>query len=98
MVSGGKYPHLWQLVVVYFGQDFDLFGDTVEEIVSCYRQDSTRSVLEATVREITKFKSDHAGNLDPAIRTTFEKQFNPEPWGYTAEGFLDELVRLLRAP
>ncbi|MFT4064979.1 contact-dependent growth inhibition system immunity protein [Paraburkholderia sp.] len=90
-----KYFNLDQLIGVYFNEDFDYWGNTIEELVRACASASTPEMINATVAEIDQFKSDHAGNLDAAFEENFGRQFDPTLWGHTAESFLDELKRLL---
>ncbi len=79
---------------VYFGQDFDLFGETVPEIVACYKKDSPYD-YENLIREIDTFRSEHPDNLDAVFKQLFRRGFRPEGLGYTTASFLDEIQRLL---
>ncbi|MFT4065331.1 contact-dependent growth inhibition system immunity protein [Paraburkholderia sp.] len=82
------------IFTVYFGQDFDLFGDTVPEIVSCYRRDESHR-REDLIREIGSFIGEHPKDLDAAFERDYGSAFDPESWGHTTASFLDELKRLL---
>ena len=79
---------------VYFGQDFDLFGETVPEIVACYKKDCPYD-YENPIREIDTFRSEHHDDLDAVFKQLFRRSFRPEGWGYTTTLFLDEIQRLL---
>lgn len=79
----------------YFGQDFDLFGETVLEIVACYKKDCPYD-YENLVREIDSFRSEHPNDLDSAFEKDYGHDFDPVLWGYTTASFLEELKRLLK--
>ncbi|MCC8393562.1 hypothetical protein LJ656_13270 [Paraburkholderia sp. MMS20-SJTR3] len=78
---------------IYFGQDFDIFGSTVPEIVACYKQDSPHRYPNL-LRELELFRRAHSGDLDAAF-IPFRHGFRPEGWGYTVASFLDEVQRVL---
>ncbi|HEY2024821.1 contact-dependent growth inhibition system immunity protein [Paraburkholderia sp.] len=90
-----RYENLYQLICGRFHEDFDLFGNTIEELVSSFTCECTPEEINATVAEIDQFKCDHAGNLDAAFEDEFGSQFNPTLWVHTTESFLDEVKRLL---
>ncbi|WP_233831905.1 contact-dependent growth inhibition system immunity protein [Paraburkholderia sp. ZP32-5] len=90
-----NYENLYQLICGRFHEDFDLFGNTIEELVLSFTRECTPEEINATVTDIDRFKGDHAGNLDTAFEEQFGRQFDPTLWGHTTESFLDELKRLL---
>jgi hypothetical protein len=94
MNSSERYPAMEHIFNTYFGQDFDLFGATVAEIVACYKKDSPYD-HENLVREIDSFRVEHPHDLAIAFDQTYGHGFSPGPWGYTTALFLDETQRLL---
>ncbi|MFT4067186.1 contact-dependent growth inhibition system immunity protein [Paraburkholderia sp.] len=94
MSSSERYPAMDHLFNTYFGQDFDLFGETVPEIVACYKKDSPYD-YENLVREIDSFRGNHPDDLDATFKQLFGRGFRPEGWGYTTASLLDEIQRLL---
>lgn len=89
-----KYFNLDQLIGVYFNEDFDYWGNTIEELVRACASGCTQEMIQATVAEIDQFKNDHAENLDAAFEE-FGMQFDLTLSGHTTESFLDEVKRLL---
>jgi hypothetical protein len=89
------HPNLDQLMWGYFNEDFDLWGDTIPEIVSKYKEVKIQSVLQATIKEIDEFMSFNPENLDSRFAAEYSPQFVPEPWGHTTISFLNELKHLL---
>jgi hypothetical protein len=79
----------------YFGQDFDLFGDTIPEIVSSYKRDSPQGCHHQLIEEINSFMDEHPTDLDSAFKRDYGSGFNPKLWDHTTASFLDELKRLL---
>jgi hypothetical protein len=90
-----EYPELNQLFGVYLNQDFDLWGESIQEIVACYKRDSPVADHKSMVKEIDKFRAMHPHDLDEAFDSLYGHEFLPEPWGYTTDSFLKELQRLL---
>jgi len=94
MGSSKRHPAMDHLFTTYFGQDFDLFGETVPEIVACYKRDSPYD-YENLIREINSFRTEHPHDLTIAFDQIYGHGFSPEPWGYTTASLLDEIQRLL---
>lgn len=46
------FPHLRQLMGAYFNQDFDLHGDTDEEVLLAYKRGRPPGDIPAVLREI----------------------------------------------
>ncbi|MGF6263563.1 hypothetical protein OKW50_000262 [Paraburkholderia youngii] len=90
-----RYENLFQLICGRFHEDFDLFGNRIEELVLSFTCECTPEEINATVAEIDRFKSDHSGNLDAAFEETFGYQCDPTLWDKTTESFLDKPKRLL---
>jgi hypothetical protein len=92
------YPQIDQLLHVYFGQDYDIWGNTIEEIVGCYKRDSPIEFQQALLDEIARFRQAHPHDLDAAFLAAYEYDFDPPLWKHTTDSFLTELDRLLRDP
>ncbi|NIF53460.1 contact-dependent growth inhibition system immunity protein [Burkholderia sp. Ax-1724] len=90
-----RYPNLYQLFGAYFNQDSDLWGDTIPEIVSCYRRDCQRENHLEMIREIDSFISEHPNDLDSAFEKDYGQDLDPMLWGHTTASFLEELKHLL---
>ncbi|MCC8392407.1 hypothetical protein LJ656_07380 [Paraburkholderia sp. MMS20-SJTR3] len=95
MKPADRYPAMNHLFNMYFGQDFDLFGDSIPEIVACFKRDC-HSHYQNVLREIHAFRSEHPNDLAVAFEKTYLRAFSPEPEGYTTVSFLAEVERLLR--
>ncbi|MCC8391205.1 hypothetical protein LJ656_01275 [Paraburkholderia sp. MMS20-SJTR3] len=94
-MSSDRYPQLYLVCRAYFGQDFDLFGDTIAEIVSCYMQDSPPQHHQDLIREINLFFTDHPDTIELEFKREYGTGFKPKLWGHTSTSFLNELKRLL---
>jgi len=92
------YPELDQLLHIYFGQDFDLWGNTIEELVGCYKRDSPVKDHQILLEEIARFRQAHPQDLDAAFHSAYPNETNPAGWGHTTDSFLTEVERLLSDP
>ncbi|MCC8393560.1 hypothetical protein LJ656_13260 [Paraburkholderia sp. MMS20-SJTR3] len=94
MDSLACHPEMDQFFCTYFSQDFDLFGETVREIVECYKFDCPHH-YKNLIGELESFRSDHADDLSTAFMP-FRHGFHPEGWGYTIATFFDEIQSVLK--
>ncbi|WP_368623468.1 contact-dependent growth inhibition system immunity protein [Paraburkholderia sp. BR13444] len=90
-----SYPELNQLFGVYLNQDFDIWGETIPDIVACYKRDSPVADHQSMLAEIERFEKEHQHDLDVAFDQMYGHEFSPVPWGHTTASFLEELKRLL---
>jgi hypothetical protein len=95
MADNEKYGGLTGLIRSRFHEDFDLFGDSVEELVLSYVEDMPKSYIDALISDLDAFMADYPGTLDSEFMERFGRQFDPVLWGYTPSSFLDEVKRLL---
>jgi hypothetical protein len=94
-MTAGKYENLEQLILGRFHEDFDLFGDAIQELVLSYKEGLSKDEVDATISEIDAFKIHNPDDLDSAFKNEFGYQCNPHLWGHTIASFLDELKRFL---
>ncbi|MBN3806386.1 hypothetical protein GXB81_25510 [Paraburkholderia sp. Ac-20336] len=97
MMNEKSYPQFYVLFGGYLNQDSDLWGDTLEDVVSCYKRDSSPEEIAEALSEIDKFKKEAGESLDTKFYEAYGFNFNPVLWGYTTASFFDELKRILGA-
>jgi len=90
-----KYPELSAFIHNYFGEDAELWGNTIEGIFALYRSESEPAAHSALESEIDAFRRDHPRDLDASFKAAYGFFFDPAPWRHTTASFLDELKRLL---
>ena len=98
MTSTSEYPELDHLFGAYLNQDYDLSGDTIEEVVASYVQGTSAENHGRILDEIEKFEQAHSDNLDQALLLRYGNDFDPELWGHTAASFFQLLGALVRGP
>ncbi|HLX01879.1 MAG TPA: contact-dependent growth inhibition system immunity protein [Trinickia sp.] len=96
MKSDQTYPELDQLFGGYLNQDYYYIGETIEEIVTCYKNEITPSMRQAVLAEIEKFKREHSEDLDAEFYKIYGCAFNPKLWGHTTASFFDEMKHILQ--
>ncbi|WP_233800976.1 contact-dependent growth inhibition system immunity protein [Paraburkholderia sp. HP33-1] len=95
MIDENFYPQFHVLFGAYLNQDSDLWGDTLEEVVSCFKRDSSPAQIQDTLAEIDKFEKETGKDLDQEFSDAYGNDFDPILWGYTTITFFDELKRIL---
>lgn len=91
-----QYPELEQFIGAYFIEDFDLFGDTIEEIALCYKGVAGKARIRRACVELDKFIADHQDRAEAAFAEHWGS-FDPALWGHTVASFFEELKRILQS-
>lgn len=90
------YPELDQLFGAYLHQDYQLFGNTIEEVVACYKRESSSEQLKQMLNEIARFRAENTEHLDSVLQARYGNDFDPKLWGHTAATFFELLESVLR--
>ena len=98
MTATPDYPEMSQLFGVYLNQDYTHWGDSIESVVDCYKQDSSAEQIESLVAEIQRFVASHPNDLDAAFTAAHGFDFDPALWDLTTSSFLSNLASQLSAP
>ncbi|WP_129544136.1 contact-dependent growth inhibition system immunity protein [Serratia sp. 1D1416] len=90
-------PNLGTLVRVFFGQDYDLFGESVEEILESYRDTENVVTVQKTVNEAQMLLGlyPEEKQLEVAFTNLAEGEFSPTAWGYSVRAFLEKIIQTL---
>jgi len=94
-----EFPHLWTLMGGTFHQDFDINGNTLEEIVGSFKRETDPEVWALTRRDIERFLAERPN--DKQMIEDFEQMFVPqvitEGWGgMTTRQWLIRVSELLQ--
>jgi hypothetical protein len=88
------YPELETLMGGWFHQDFDLNGDTLDEVIAAYKAATPAPQRRALVAEIQRFLT---GATD--VESEFEQTFHPDvlPTGFapSTREFLSRIAALV---
>ncbi|MCC8391206.1 hypothetical protein LJ656_01280 [Paraburkholderia sp. MMS20-SJTR3] len=96
MIDEKSYPQFYILFGGYLNQDSDLWGETVEEVVLCFKRASSPNEIKATLAEIEKFKSESGEKIDEIFSEAYGDEFDPILWKYESTNhFLEELKKIL---
>ncbi|GLR10895.1 hypothetical protein COO59_20475 [Mixta theicola] len=85
------------MILVFFGQDFDIFGETIEEIVHSYKYDYHDADVVSRLRnQITEVLKENDSELTSIMVLLAENQFYPKLWGETWRSFLQRVLAALQ--
>ena len=83
--------YLDHLMGAYFNQDYDLYGETIEEVMDSYLSSEGADKAKGLIIDCANFAKDH-----PDVEVTFDElygfDFKPARWGITAQQFLDMIA------
>ncbi|GLR10900.1 hypothetical protein COO59_20430 [Mixta theicola] len=84
------------LTQTYFGQDRDIFGETIEEVVDSYCENG-ENATRWLKNEITEMlRTEDESELTARMELLAENQFSPELWGETWRSFLLRVLAALQ--
>jgi len=91
MVNMKKLNTFWldNLIAIYFGQDYDLFGsgESVEAQIDAWIADNPPAARHGLIGDIEQF-IEHSDNLDEDFESCYGSEFSTELWDTTPSGFL----------
>ncbi|MDH5325572.1 MAG: contact-dependent growth inhibition system immunity protein [Gammaproteobacteria bacterium] len=88
-----SYQNLDNLIFSYFNQDFDLGGDSIEEIVKGFNSSHTEEQRNQVRQEIQAFMA--GDNVESVFEEKYGFDVDPALWGHTAKSFLEKLLALI---
>lgn len=92
-----NYETLRKLIVIFFGPDYQIFGENIDEIMISYvemeNELAIRNLKQQTSQALAIQSDEKLSNVMTALA---EKQFDPASWGETWRSFLQKI--LLRLP
>jgi dsDNA-binding SOS-regulon protein len=90
-----QYEHLASFLASWFHQDFDLVGNTAEEIASVYKKTTNESEVKKVAEEIGMFLDEHRETLDEKFEELFDIDVDPTGFAPSIELFLVAIRRIL---
>ncbi len=88
------YPEMQQFVM-YFGQDYSIWGETIEAIVKSFKNDCSAEVISLLLDEMRRLIKNHPNDLDYVFDLLSEGDFDVSLWGHTAKSFLVKVEHLM---
>lgn len=79
--------YLDQLMGAYFNQDYDLFGETIEEVMNEYLKCEGPEHAKGLIADCHHFLQ-RSDDIETAFLDLYGFDFDPALWGMTARQFL----------
>ncbi|MFE8100301.1 contact-dependent growth inhibition system immunity protein [Brenneria goodwinii] len=86
------YQYLDHLMGAYLNQDYDLSGETIEEVVGCYLNNESPEHAQGLINDCAKFIENNR-NVETEFEELYGADFSPRLWGVTAADFLSSTVQ-----
>lgn len=96
-MSVDPYPELAQFIGCHFHEDYDLFGETIEEIMYDFKRTASTEQIRQVCFERDVFIAEDGADA-AAVYAQHWGAFNPAGWGYAIASFFEELKRVLNTP
>jgi hypothetical protein len=91
------YPQLETLMGGWSHEDFDLNGDTLDEIIAAYRGVTPVDQQRSLATEIERFLNE-PGDVDSEFQRRFKPDVSPTGFAPTTREFLTTIASLLDGP
>ncbi|MGO4765483.1 contact-dependent growth inhibition system immunity protein [Cupriavidus sp. 2KB_3] len=91
-MTDSRYPELWQLIGAYFNQDFDMVGNSIEDLIAVYISESDPATRKRVIQDIERFMAENRGAIEEAYRREFGEEID---WGISHEAFLRKVEHLI---
>ena len=88
-----NYETLRKLTVIFFGPDYQIFGENIDEIMASYvemeNELAIRNLKQQTSQALAIQNDEELSSVMTALA---EKQFDPASWGETWRSFLQKIL------
>ena len=85
------YPLLNHLIGGWFHQDFDVDGETIEDVVTAYKAATSPEDVRGVKAEIRRFVEQSGDTIDDRFESLFHPDIDPAGWGLTTRAWLDRI-------
>lgn len=88
------FPHLTHFLDAYLHQDWDVDGETLEQVISAYVINSTPSDIVAFEHEIQQFLENDIEQTEVVYSSVYPNGVIPSAWDMTTAQWLRHIVAL----
>jgi hypothetical protein len=85
------FPDLAAFMGGWFHQDFDINGDSLEEVVAAFKAESDEELIAPLVADIDGFLATGDDGMDERFEEYFRPDVIPTAFRPTTRGFLDAI-------
>lgn len=83
-----RFPHLDHLLNAYMHQDWQIYGETLEDVVAAYAEDTSSDDIALLHAEIGEFLSNQNNLTEPAYCQLYPNSALPSGWGMSVRSWL----------
>ena len=87
-------PHVDDFLNAYMHQDWRMYGDTLEDVVAVYAQDTSYDDLKALYDEINALLEFGGNWIDTHYRTIYPNSVLPQAWNMTPRQWLAHVANV----
>jgi len=96
--AGPSYPALANLLSGWFHQDFDVVGDTLDDVIDAFSATSSAAQRQSLLADIARFLEIGDERLDAEFRRIFNPDVESTEFATSTRAFLEAIAeRLARA-
>jgi hypothetical protein len=93
--SVNDFPHLAAFVSGWFHQDFDLEGETIQDVVKAYSRNSSSAERQELLDNIANFLQIEEEHLHSEFTRIFNPDIDPDGLSGSTKTFLEEIRSVL---
>jgi hypothetical protein len=90
-------PCLDHFLNAYMHQDWTIFGDSLQDVVKTFADDSSPEDVRGLQADIGAFVRGEGSHLEADFRKLFPNSASPSGWGMSAEQWLNHVAGLAGA-
>jgi hypothetical protein len=88
------FPHLDHFLNAYMHQDWDLFGESLEEVLQTYARQTSRSDVDGLRAEIDQFIASKGTRIESDYYELYPNSVAPSGWNMNVEQWLRRVSEL----
>ena len=90
------YPYLTSFIAGYLNQDYQIYGDTIEDIVEFFISNNDENDAIELNHDIKKFMEDNTNKLDDEFKKLYGFDCDPKLWDHTTESFFNTILQNIK--
>lgn len=85
------YKNTGTLIRIFFGQDYDLFGETIKEVLESYLETEKLNTATKVCQEVDDLLLLNESALTETFDAISQGEFSPDSWDETVRSFLAKI-------
>ena len=89
-----RFPHLDHFLNAYMHQDWELFGDSLEDVVQTYASDTSPVEMQQLRDEIVQLLTVEGHRIETSYYALYPNSVMPSGWGMSVADWLTRVANL----